>query len=428
MTRRGSFTSKPHHGDKSTSGRCSGGSPEPYPIQSSWNPLLDVRLQTSHEVADTQNVSLMLIDIRGHGLDRLDHWQKAAVPLLAGMILYELYDGIATNRIPSLGDIAARFADYSANDLYEEMRDNTLLNGQPHLVVAAEGRAQLDRSDRERSSITSTLRTFFTLFTDPIVCANTSESNFRLDEIADQARPLTVFVTTLPVDTVRLRPLVRLFFTMMIRALMAPRLVYVDGQPQNPHRFNTLIAMDEFPSFGKLEEIEAALGRIAGWGGKFLLSVQDLTQLNGIYGLGHSIVANTHTRVFFPPNDLATAELLSKSTGTTTVATRHTTISGKRFGFLSQVTQSIQITSKPLMTAGEVLTMRSPTKDEAGRITAPGDVLIFLTGQPPLRTEQLLSFQDDDFAARAATPWPPVSLPAPSPPLQLPWVPAMPPP
>ena len=88
---------------------------------------------------------------------------------------------------------------------------------------------------------------------------------------------------------------------------------------------------DEFPNLGKLEEIEMALAKCASWGVKFLLAVQDITQLNGIYGLGHSIIANTHTRAYFPTNDLATAKTLSESTGTMTAQTPHTTIMGRRF-------------------------------------------------------------------------------------------------
>lgn len=396
----------------------------------SWNPLLEVRLGSPYEVADTQNIALTLIDIRGYGLDRLDHWQRATVSLLAALMLHELYDARATQRLACLGDIMARFADPSAsnNDLFEEMRDNTHDNGRPHLTVAAEGRAQLDRSDRERSSVTSTLRTYLTLFSDPIVTANTSESDFYLTDLADSARPLNIFITTAPVDTVRLRPLVRLFLTMAIRALMSTALVYVDGQPTNPHRYRSLIVMDEFPSFGRFEEIETALARAATWGVKFLLAIQNLTQLNGIYGTENSIIGNTHTRVFFPTNDLITAKTLSESTGTMTASTPHTTIMGRRFGVMSQVSKSIQATPRPLLTPGQILAMRAATKDPDGRITEAGDMLIFMMGHRPLKAQQLLYFQDPEFIARAQTAPLAPKLPPASPALPVPWQPALPPP
>jgi type IV secretion system protein VirD4 len=397
---------------------------------SSWNPLSDVRLHTPHETADAQNIALMLIDVRGHGLDRVDHWQKASIPVLAGCVLHELYLAGPARREASLPEIAAWFADPSttSDDLWREMRDNThLVAGTvPHPGIAAAGRAQLDRSDRERSSVTSALLTHLTLFFDQIVATNTTYSDFTLHDLADRDKPVTIYLTALPNDTVRLRPLIRLFLTMALRSLMSPTLSYVDGQAVSPHRHETLMLLDEFISCGKLEEVEADLARAAAWGVKFLLVVQDITQLNGIYGLGHSIVANTHTRAFFPTNDLATARLLSDSTGTMTAQTPHTTIMGRRIGFMGQVTKSIQPTARPLMTPGEILAMPGPTKDTTGRITDPGDMLLFLMGHRPLRAQQMLYFRDPEFAARAQPAPAPLRLPAP--PLQLSWKPALPPP
>lgn len=380
-----------------------------------WNPLLEIRLLSPYEIADAQNVALMLIDVRGHGLDRLDHWNKALVPLFAGCILHECYLARRQRRTPSLAEIAGWFADPtgSADLLWEEMRANNHVEGSwdelryivvddsPHPFIAASGRAQIDRSERERSSVTSTLNTYLTLFFDSIVAANITYSDFTLKALADDERPATVYLTTMPNDTVRLRPLIRLFVTMALRSLMSPPLLYVDGQPVNPHRHNTLVLLDEFPSLGKLEEVETDLARAAGWGVKFLLVVQDITQLNGIYGLGHSVFASTHTRGYFPTNDLATAKILSESTGTMTAQTPHTTIMGRRLGLLNQVTRTIQPTSRPLLTPGQILAMRAPRKDAAGRIIAPGEMLIFLMGHRPLKVQQMLHFEDPEFAARA---------------------------
>lgn len=371
----------------------------------SWNPLSSIRLASPHETADAQNVAMMLIDVRGHGLDRLDHWQKASVSILTGCVLHELYLAREQHRIASLAEIAGWFADptSSAESLWEEMRDNTHIDGTPHSVIAAAGRSQMDRADRERSSVTSTLLTHLTLFYDQIVAANTTDEDFNLDDLADGAKPVTIYVTAMPNDTVRLRPLIRLFLTVALRSLMSSKLNYVAGQPVSPHRHRTLMLFDEFPSFGRLEEVEVDLARAAGWGVKFLLCIQDLTQLNGIYGSGHSIIANTHTRAFFSTNDLTTAKLLSESTGMMTAQTPHTTIMGRRVGFMGQVTRSIQATQRPLMTPGEILTMRAAEKDEMGHITDAGDILIFMTGHRPLKARQLLYFRDPEFLARSQT-------------------------
>lgn len=369
----------------------------------SWNPLAEVRLLTPHEVGDAQNIALMLIDVRGGGLDRLDHWNKAAFQVLAGCILHELYTARTAGRVASLADIAARFADPSStpDTLFEEMRDNKHINGAPHSAIAAAGRAQLDRAPKERSGVTSTLQTYLMLFDSPIVCANTRRSDFKLADLAGDVRPASIFVVTRSGDAIKFKPLVRLFLTMAMRTLMSPELTYANGQPVSPWRHRTICLLDEFPALGKLDEIESALARCASWGVKFVIACQDLSQLTGIYGQSQSIIANTHVRAFFPTNDLTTAKLLSESTGTRTEATPHTTIMGRRFGFLSQVTKSIQETSRPLLTPGEILTMRPATKDATGRVTEGGEMLIFMMGQPPLRAAQLLYFADEEFKRRA---------------------------
>lgn len=369
----------------------------------SWNPLAEIRLLTPHEVADAQNIALMLIDVHGSGLDRLDHWQKAAFQILSGCVLHECYTARAAGRNASLADLASRFADPGSKPsaLFEAMRDNTHRNGSPHSMVAAAGRAQLDRSEREQSGVTSTLLTHLMLFADEIVCANTSISDFKLDDLADGEKPTSIFVITRSADAIRLRPLVRLFLTMAAKHLMHPELAYKDGQPVSPHRHKTLVLLDEFPALGKLDEIESALARCASWGIKFLIAIQDLSQLTGIYGQAQSIIANTHIRAFFPTNDLATAKLLSESTGTRTEPTPHITVMGRRFGILSQVTKSIHETSRPLLTPGEILTMRPAVKDKDGRITRGGEMLIFAMGQPPMRAVQLLYFEDPEFVRRA---------------------------
>lgn len=372
----------------------------------SWNPLDEVRIGTFYDVADAQNIALALIDIRGAGLDRLDHWQKAAFQILTGCVLHECYTAHTAGRSACLPDVAARFADPNSTSkaLFEAMRDNKHQNGQPHLAVAAAGRAHLDRADKERSGVESTLRTHLLLFYDQIVCSNTRTSDFKLDDLADGDKPASIFIINRAADQTRLRPLIRLFLIMAAKHLMHPELTYKDGQPVSPHRHKTLILLDEFPALGKLDEFESALARCASWGLKFVIACQDLSQLTGIYGQSQSIIANCHVRAFFPTNDLSTAKLLSESTGTRTEATPHMTIMGRRFGFLSQVTKSIQETSRLLLTPGEILTMTPATKDAAGRITKGGEMLIFLMGQPPMRAVQLLYFADQEFKRRAELP------------------------
>ena len=157
------------------------------------------------------------------------------------------------------------------------------------------------------------------LFSDPIVCRNTSRSDFTLADLADGDKPMSVHVVTRGADAPRLRPLVRLFLTMSMRHLMSAEIAFDDGRPKPAHRFKTLLMLDEFPALGRMEPIESALARCAGYGVKVIIAIQDQSQLIGVYGQAQSVIANCHVRACCPTNDLSTAKWLSESTGVTTV-------------------------------------------------------------------------------------------------------------
>lgn len=67
---------------------------------------------------------------------------------------------------------------------------------------------------------------------------------------------------------------------------------------------------------------------------------------------------------------------------------------------------SISETARPLLTPDECLRLTGPQKDIAGKVTAPGDMLIFTAGQPPIYGRQILYFLDPVFSKRAGIPAP----------------------
>ena len=60
------------------------------------------------------------------------------------------------------------------------------------------------------------------------------------------------------------------------------------------------------------------------------------------------------------------------------------------------------------MTPNEIMRLRKPAKDAAGRIIAPGGMVVFVAGEAPIQGTQILYFMDPVFAGRAAVP-PPAS-------------------
>jgi type IV secretion system protein VirD4 len=368
-----------------------------------FNFLDEIGIGTEDDVADAQNIAQCLIDYQGHGIDGLDHWQKTSMGLLAGTILHVLYREHANGRRASLGDVAADLSGNtgSTSDLWEAMRDNLHLAGKPHPFIAGAGRSQIDRADRERASVLSTLNTYLMLFTDPVVDRNTNHSDFALRDLADHDQPVSVYIVTPGSDKERLRPLVRLFLSMAMRHLMSAELKFQDGRPLPAHKHRLLFMLDEMPSLGRMELVEGMLARGAGYGIKAMIVCQAHEQLTRVYGPNQGVVANCRTRVIFAPNDEPTAKWVSDLCGQTTVFAEHITETGQRFGMVRNFTRTYQEVGRPLLTPDEIRRLKKPRKDDAGNLTAPGEILILIGGERPIKAQQLFYFDDAEFFARS---------------------------
>jgi type IV secretion system protein VirD4 len=92
--------------------------------------------------------------------------------------------------------------------------------------------------------------------------------------------------------------------------------------------------------------------------------------------------------------------------GTTTIVKEDVTESGTRLGPLKNVSRTFHEVSRALLTPTEIMQLRKPERDERGQITAPGEMVVFAAGEPPIRGTQILYFMDPVFRRRAAIPPP----------------------
>ena len=107
---------------------------------------------------------------------------------------------------------------------------------------------------------------------------------------------------------------------------------------------------------------------MAGYGLKAYLITQDIRQIVDAYGQNESIVSNCHVRIAFAPNQVETAELLSKMTGTQTVQKASYNFSGSRFSpVMGHINASVDHIERPLMTPDEVLRLKPPTKKRTAK-------------------------------------------------------------
>ena len=83
---------------------------------------------------------------------------------------------------------------------------NRHLDGEAHPIVATAGRDMLERETRERGSVLSSAKTYLVLFQDPLIAENTRQSDFRILDLMNHAKPVSLYVVTRGDDKERLGP------------------------------------------------------------------------------------------------------------------------------------------------------------------------------------------------------------------------------
>jgi type IV secretion system protein VirD4 len=342
-----------------------------------YNPLLEVR-RGANEVRDVQNIADILVDPEG-ALERRNHWEKTSHALLVGAILHVLY----AEEEKTLARVATFLSDPErsfAATLRAMMATNhvgTADAPRVHPVVASAARELLNKSDNERSGVLSTAMSFLGVYRDPTVAKVTSHCDWRIEDFLGAGRPVSLYLVIPPSDISRTKPLVRLVLNQIGRRL-TEKLQHSGGEQRQ-----LLLMLDEFPALGRLDFFETALAFMAGYGIRAFLIAQSLNQIEKAYGEHNSILDNCHVRVAFATNDERTARRISDALGTATEQRAMRNYAGHRLApWLAHVMVSRQETSRPLLTAGEV--MQLPPRDE----------LVLLSGMPPIRARKLRYFED----------------------------------
>lgn len=389
----------------------------------SWNPIGEIRFGTRHQISDAQNIALMVVDTDGRGL--FDHWRTAAFELLSGLIMHALYQSRG-DPAPCLRDCAYMLTggldpdeptfddgarDSAAMSLFLEMQSVTFASDEraaieAQLFIRSVGRSMADKPEKELGSIISTANNALSLYRDPVVGENTSRNDFKIEDLMDHSEPVSLYFITAPNNLSRLSPLIRLLLTRIIMGLTG-QMTYDNGRSKTAHKHRLLLMLDEFAALGRLDVFEKALAYISGYGIKAYIITQDRQQLLKAYTAQESILSNCHIQIAYAPNNLETAEWLSKMTGQTTVVKEQITTSGKRFGGMAgQFSRSYQDVQRPLLTPQEVRNLPKAVTDGNGNIVTPGEMLIFAAGMQVIRGRQILYFLDPTFSRRSKIPPP----------------------
>lgn len=396
-----------------------------------FNPLSVLRFGTTHEVGDARKLAEMLLDTGAQLND--DYFLKQAITLGAALILHLFYEarllGYATPTPANLLDIAtdadnglkkvmeavkiykhrdpALFALNPESEIHKPfpgIRDHTLST---HPTIASTMSTMLLKGEKEFGSIIGSLTDPLQVYADPLVRDAVAYSDFNILDLVK--KPISLYLVIPFPDQIRLKPLVRLFFSMAIYRLTEHMDFDKAKTVKNPYKL--LFLIDEFPSLGKLEIFETAMAVMGGFGLRALLIIQDFEQLYKAYGQNETVVSNCHVKIVYAPNNQTTANKISEMTGKRTIRHASVSYSGSRTSSAqNQMSTSIQLVERELLTADEVTKLRKPTKVNPGeaneKIVGPGDMLIFIAGEYPIYGVQILFFLDDEFKRRAALPAP----------------------
>jgi type IV secretion system protein VirD4 len=346
-----------------------------------YNPLLEVR-RGDREVRDVQNIADILVDPEG-ALERRNHWEKTSHSLLVGAILHVLY--AEPNK--TLAGVAEFLSDPKRpiETTLRAMMTTPHLGERPHPVVASAARELLNKSENERSGVLSTAMSFLGLYRDPVVAQVTRQCDWRISDLVDAARPVSLYLVVPPSDISRTKPLIRLLLNQLGRRLTED----LDGA----RRHRVLLMLDEFPALGRLDFFESALAFMAGYGLKAFLIAQSLNQIEKAYGANNAILDNCHVRVSFATNDERTAKRVSDALGAATELRAMKNYAGHRLSpWLGHVMISRQETARALLTPGEVMQL------------PPADELVLVAGFPPIRAKKVRYFEDARLKRRVLPP------------------------
>jgi type IV secretion system protein VirD4 len=386
------------------------------PIESCcYNPLSEIRWETDYEVADAQSIANAVIR---HGDDDslYKHFEDAAVDLVSAGIIHlgYVYRNLSPAREPTLPDVLAHYSTPGMDftDVLVEMQKTVHMpggkseprlrwfdqNGKPtftHPYVSKAVQRQLNRADREASSVQSSIVTPMTLYDDPIVQKTVSRSDFRVRDLVYGKTPMSLYFKVPQPDRDRLRPLVRLILQLIVNRLM---------EQLDPNRHHLLLMLDEFPELKKIPNLASAMSLMAGYKIKPYLIAQTLTQIIEEYGPNESITDNCYIKAAFQTDNLQTCKNLSELSGNMTVEKETVNYSGQRTDFyLKHIFRSVEQIQRPLITVDEIRRIKPPTKasnDPDSKIIAPGDMLIFINGVPPIYGVQSLYFTNETLLAR----------------------------
>lgn len=340
-----------------------------------YNPIDWVSAKPGQMVDDVQKIANLIMPEK-------EFWNNEARSLFLGVVLYLL---AVPEKVKSFGEVVRtmRSDDVTYNLAVVLDTIGDALHPVGYMNIAA----FLQKADKERSGVISTMNSNLELWANPLIDTATASSDFN---IMDFKRKLTtVYVGLTPDNLKRLQPLMQVFYQQATEFLSRKL-------PSKEDPYGVMFMMDEFPTLGKMEQFQTGIAYFRGYNVRLFLIIQDTEQLKGIYeeaGM-NSFLSNSTYRVTFAANNMETANLISQLCGNKTVD--QVSRNAPKFLDLNPASRSLNISKaqRALLLPQEVIGL---PRDEQ---------IILIESKPPIKTKKIFYFQDSFFTKRLMKPIP----------------------
>lgn len=305
------------------------------------------------------------------------HWNEEAKAILSGLIMFCVCHEDEDRRSLATVREYLTLPPDKLRALLELMQDSDAAGG----LIARAANRFLGKADREAASVLSSAQRHTHFLDSPRIANVTSRSDFHFADL--QRQTVSVFLVLPPNRLDAYSRWLRLLVSQALQDI-ARHAESASGASQGAKpakRPPTLFLLDEFAALGRLEAVERAMGLMAGYGLQLWPILQDMSQLNDLYGKrAGTFVANAGVQQVFGVNDLETAQWLSRMIGQET--TGYQTQSFKPGDVPST---SLNVTGRDLMTPDEIMQL------------PPELQLLRVQGKPTAVARKLRYYADPEF-------------------------------
>jgi type IV secretion system protein VirD4 len=232
-------------------------------------------------------------------------WNEEAKALLTGVILY-----VALSPEESHQRHLGRVRDIINSGERELFGYLEKMVEHQNPVVSSTAKRTAGKDSKLLANVLATLQSHTHFLDSPRIRESLSRSDFRFEDL--KIRPVTVYLV-LPADRLEafgrwLRLLIQQAITVNARSIAV--------KPDKP----ILFLLDEMAALGRLTMVEQAYGLMAGFGMQLWGIVQDLGQLERIYGRSwETFISNSGVLQYMGSRDLRSAEYFAKLCGVATI-------------------------------------------------------------------------------------------------------------